>query len=156
MHQVLTSNYAYTLLDLIPHSSTSIDILSYVVKFNMYKKSDKALLIFLALKSFPGDPNKVRIIIDYPKLYKPNYHCNRFSIRRFKEANFNVRYLHSGDTQHAKLIIFDKKLVVFGSHNFTTRSVISTYDISLLLDDPDLVFYFNNYFDRLWHNSIEA
>lgn len=156
MLKILTHDYAYMLLDMIRHASTSIDILSYVVKFNMYKKSDKALLIFLALKAFSGDPHNIRFILDYPKPYKPNYHCNRFSTRRFKEANFNVRYLHSGSTQHAKLIILDRNAAIFGSHNLTTKSVISSYDISLLLDDPDLLSYFTNYFDRLWENSIEA
>jgi len=152
----LTHDYAYTVLDMIRHASTSIDILAYVTKFNMYKKSDKALLIFLALKSFPGNPNDIRIILDYPKPYKSNYATNRFSTRRFKEANFNVRYLHSGSTQHAKLIILDQKSAIFGSHNLTTKSVISPYDISLLLDDPDLLSYFMTYFDRLWDNSVEA
>jgi len=157
MIKILTHDYAYTLLDLIRHATKSIDILAYVTKFNMKKKSDKALLIFLALKSFPGNPRDIRIILDYPKQYKPNYLCNLFSTRRFKEASFNVRYLHSGNTQHAKLIIFDRNIAaVVGSHNLTTKSVINPYDISLLLDDPDLLSSLVSYFNRLWENSIEA
>lgn len=156
MIKILTHDYAYTVLDLIRHATKSIDILAYVTKFNMKKKSDKALLIFLALKSFPGNPQDIRIILDYPRPHKPNYYANLFSTRRFKEANFNVRYLHSGSTQHAKLIIFNKSAAVLGSHNLTTKSVISPYDISLLLDDPGLLSFLSNYFDRLWQNSIEA
>lgn len=151
----LTHDYAYTVLDLLHHTTSSIDILAYVSKFNMKKKSDKALLIFLALKNYPGDPHNIRIILDYPQLYKPNYHCNRFSTRRFQEANFNVRYLHSGSTQHAKLMIFDRAAAIVGSHNLTTKSVISPFDISLLLDDPGLLSFLMSYFDRLWQNSIE-
>lgn len=156
MLQLLTSDYAYTLLDLIRHASSSIDILSYVSKFNMYKKSDKALLIFLALKSFTGNPRNIRIILDFPKSHKPNYAPNLFSTRRFKEANFNVRYLNSGSTQHAKLIIVDCKFAVFGSHNFTTKSVINAHDLSLLLDDQDLILYLINHFNRCWDNSLPA
>lgn len=152
----LTHDYAYTVLDLLRHTTTSIDILAYVTNFNMYKKSDKALLIFLALKNFPANPNDIRIILDYPHPHKPNYHANLFSTRRFQEANFNVRYLHSGSTQHAKLMIFDQTAAVLGSHNLTTKSVISPYDISLLLDDPGLLSFLVSYFDRLWHSSIEA
>lgn len=156
MLKVLTHDYAYTLLDCIRHTSTSIDILSYVVKFNMYKKSDKALLIFLALKSFPGSPHNIRVILDFPRRYKPNYHCNAFSMRRFKDAHFDVRFLNSGDTLHAKLFILDNRIAIFGSHNLTTKSVVSRYDISLLLDDPSLLTYFADYFNLLWQNSIEA
>lgn len=156
MLKPLTHDYAYTVLDLIRHATTSIDILAYVTKFNMKKKSDKALLIFLALKSFPGNPNDIRIILDYPQPYKPNYHCNLFSARRFKEAGFNVRYLHSGSTQHAKLIIFDRSAGVTGSHNLTTKSVINPYDISLLLDELGLLSFLTSYFDRLWDTATEA
>lgn len=156
MLQVLTSDYAYQVLLHLRKVSSSVDILSYVVNFNIYKRSDKANLIFSALKSLPFPHSAIRFILDKPRLHKPNYNCNKFSVRRFQEAHFNVRYLHSGDTQHAKLIILDQKLAIFGSHNFTTKSVISNYDISLLLDDPALLTYFIAYFNRLWHDSIEA
>lgn len=156
MLRPLTHDYAYTLLDMIPHALTSIDILAYVANFNMYKKSDKALLLFLALKNYPGNPKDIRIILDYPHPHKPNRNCNRFSARRFKEVGFSVRFLHSGSTQHAKLWILDHTAAIVGSHNLTTRSVISPHDISLLLDDPGLLSFLTTYFDRLWQNSIEA
>jgi len=154
--KLLTHDYAYTILDLIPHTSTSIDILAYVAKFNMYKKSDKALLIFLALKNYPGKPRDIRIILDYPRRHKPNYHANLFSARRFKEAGFNVRYLRSGSTQHAKLFTFDRTTAVLSTHNWTTKSVINPFDVSLLLNDPDLLYQLNHYYDRVWHLSVEA
>ncbi len=155
MLQLLTSDYANQVLKLIKTSSSSIDILSYVVNFNLYKKSDKANLIYLELKNFVRSYGSVHFILDQPKLHKPNYHCNKFSTRRFKEANFNVRSLNSGDTQHAKLFIFDKQFCVTGSHNLTSRSVTNRYDISLLFDDLSLVKYLCDYFNGLWENSIE-
>jgi len=154
--RVITAEYAFQVLELIRRASASIDVLSYVVKFNTYKKSDKANLIYLALKNFAAKGRPVRVILDYPKPYKPNYNCNRFSVRRFKEASFNVKYLHSGQTQHAKLFIFDQSLALFGSHNWTTKSVISRYDVSLFLNDPGVVSYLNNYYNSLWQLSIEA
>lgn len=156
MLKPITAQYAYQVLALIKTTSSCIDILSYVVKFNMYKKSDKALLIYLALKTLANEGKQIRIILDYPKSYKPNFNTNRFSVRRFLQAGFKVRYLYSGDTQHAKLFIFDQSKVILGSHNWSTKSVISRYDVSLLLDDPGVVSYLNFYYDNLWQHSLEV
>jgi len=155
MFEVLTSNYASEVLKLIAASQTSLDVLSYVVNFNLYKRSDKANLIFCALKSFAGAGGSVRFILDFPKLYKPNYHCNKFSSRRFKEAGFAVRFLHSGSTQHAKLILSDSSISIFGSHNLTSRSVLNRYDVSLLSDNIKLSDFFSSYYSELWQSSVE-
>jgi len=154
MLHVLTSNYAYQVIDLIRSTKSSIDILCYVFNANLYKKSDKANLIFLELKKFVHSQGYVRFILDYPKLYKPNYHPTKFFTRRFKEAGFNVRYLRSGQTQHAKVLIFDSKFVVTGSHNITSRSVISRHDLSLLLDDHALLITICEYYESIWSDSI--
>lgn len=156
MLQVLTSTYAHTLLSLLGQARSSVDILAYVVNFNLYKKSDKAHLIFLALKKISSAHLPVRFILDSPRIHKPNYHCNQFCTRRFKESGFLVRYLHSGSTQHAKLIIIDNRLVITGSHNLTTHSVVNKYDISLLIDTPEIVEYLRDYFDEVWSTSLAA
>lgn len=156
MLNIVTSKYGHEVLKLIRISKSSIDILSYIINFNMYKKSDKANLIYLELKKAVSSQKKVRIILDFPKLHKPNYHPNMFFTRRFKEIGINLRYLHSGTTQHAKLLIFDNKIAVTGSHNLTTMSVVSRHDISLLIDETSLVKTLIDYFAGIWENSIEA
>lgn len=155
MIQVLTSDYAQQILRLISSSSDSIDVLSYVINFNIHKRSDKSNLIFSALRNFQASKGAVRFILDFPRKHKPNYHSNRFVSRRFKESNFSVRFLHSGSTQHSKLFIFDHFKVITGSHNLTPSSVINRYDISLLLDKPSIVKFFTSFFNNLWSSSIE-
>ena len=156
MLDILTSNYASKLLELTSQSRSSIDFLSYVVNFNLYKRSDRANLIYQALKDFSFLNGHVRCILDFPKLHKSNYNCNKFSTRRFKDAGFDVRFLGSGDTQHTKLFIFDGRFSVVGSHNFTSRSVVNRYDISLFSDDVHLVELFTSFFNNLWEISVEA
>jgi len=156
MLEVLTSDYARHVMGQIRACRSTIDILAYIVNCNLYKKSDKANLIFLELKESVIQGRTVRVVFDYPKLHKPNYNPVKFFTRRFKESGFAVRYLHSGTTQHAKLLIFDSKFVVFGSHNLTTRSVVSRHDISLISDDPDLLSTLVFYYNSIWSSSIEA
>lgn len=156
MIRILTSDYAYQVLNLIRSSKSSIDILCYIFNANLYKKSDKSNLIFLELKKFFAHHNNVRFLLDSPKIHKPNYHPIKFFTRRFKEAGFDIRYLDSGDTQHAKVFIFDNKIAIAGSHNLTTKSVISRHDISFLFDDHTLLSYLCNYFSSIWSEGIEA
>ena len=153
MRIVLTKDYATNILRLINSSYESIDLLCYVFKFNANKRSDKVNLIYSALREFQRKKGDVRIIIDFPRKQKPNYHPNRFSIRRLKEASISVRHIVTSSTQHAKLFIFDRSIAVSGSHNLTHSSVTNFYDISLLLDDRGLVNYFNSYFDNLFSTS---
>jgi len=156
LFKVLTSDFANNVLSSIHASSSSIDVLAYVVNFNLYKRSDRANLIYVALKDFVRAGNVVRFILDYPKLRKSNYHCNKFCARRFLEAGFSVRYLESGSTQHSKVIIFDCNSAMTGSHNLTTRSVINPFDISILSDLPYLVTFLSNYFNSLWEKSFSV
>jgi len=154
MFRLLTSDYAYCLMDLIRSSISSIDVLSYIVNFNLYKKSDKANLIYLELKKFCGPQKPVRFILDYPRPHKPNYSPNKFFTRRFNEAGFDLRYLHSSTTQHAKLLIFDNKIAVTGSHNLTSRAVVSRHDVSLVFDDPVVLKSLICYYNSIWQSSI--
>ena len=154
--QFFTADYGFQILSLVRSAAVSIDVLCYVSKFVMDKRSDGAFLIFDSLRSFHSRGLPVRLILDYPRKHKANYFCNQFSKRRFVEAGFDVRYLHSGETQHAKLVVFDSRIAVFGSHNLTPHSVHNRFDISLSIDDPSCVLFLCRYFDNLWDKSVEA
>ncbi len=153
---MLTGRYAYRILELIQEAEHSIKVLAYVVNFNMYKRSDKASLIFYALSEFRKRKGRVEMIMDYPRAHKPNYNCNKFSARRLKERGIETRFLHKGTSQHAKLFLFDESIAVFGSHNLTRGSVISSYDISIIIDTEGPVQYIVNLFSDIWADSIEA
>lgn len=156
MLKLLTSDYAEKVLQFTSGAKSTIDILCYIVNFNLYKKSDKANLIFLELKKSVTLGRQVRFLLDFPRIHKPNYHPIKFFTRRFKEAGFLSRYLHSGQTQHAKLIIFDSEVAIMGSHNLTTKSVISEHDLSILLDDNQIMYDLLEFFHLNWLKSIEV
>lgn len=156
MIKILAADYCHQVLTLISSSTTSIDILCYVFTFNVHKRSDRANLIYTALTRFQDNAGRVRVILDMPKLHKPNYHPNKFATRRLTESSIAVRHLHSGDTQHAKLFIYDRKIAIVGSHNITPSSLRNRHDLSTSLDDPSALRYLNSYFDSIWETSIEA
>lgn len=156
MIEILTSNYAQVVLSQIHAASTSIDVLAYVIKFNPWRRSDRANLIIDALKRFNDATHSVRVIMDYPRKYKPNYHTNLFSSRRLKEAGIKTRFFSAGKAQHAKLFLFDGALAIAGSHNLTPSSVTNNLDISFLTNDWPVLQTLQQHFDKLWAEATEA
>jgi len=156
MTRFLTSDFGYSVTDLIRSANSTIEILSYVFNCNLKKKSDLVHLIFIELKKFVSRGHTVTFICDFPRLHKPNYHTTKFFTRRFKESGFNVYYLHSSFSQHSKLLLFDRRVAILGSHNLTTRSVISPYDTSLFFDDPVLVSTVCSYYDSVLNKSVRV
>lgn len=79
-------------------------------------------------------PGNNRIFKHYPE---------RLSYLYFKKSiknNPNIRLIHLNKTVHAKLILIDNKVALFGSHNFTYSGVIfGTEEIMMTTYDPDLI-----------------
>jgi phosphatidylserine/phosphatidylglycerophosphate/cardiolipin synthase-like enzyme len=50
---------------------------------------------------------------------------------------------------HTKIAIFDKKIVVFGSPNWTKKSFKENYEVLYITDDKKLVKKFNKFFKSL-------
>ena len=50
---------------------------------------------------------------------------------------------------HTKIAIFDKKIVVFGSPNWTKKSFKENYEVLYITDDTKIVSKFNDFFKTL-------
>ncbi|EDZ62899.1 putative endonuclease [Sulfurimonas gotlandica GD1] len=50
---------------------------------------------------------------------------------------------------HTKIAIFDKRIVVFGSPNWTKKSFNNNYEVLYITDDKKLVSKFNEFFKTL-------
>lgn len=154
MTSILHAGYAHTMIDMIRSAEVSIEVLCYVVNLNIYKRADNANLIFCAMRDFVSSGGKVQVLLDLPCKWKSNYNQVKFFTRRFKEAGFTVRWSGTYSTQHSKLFLFDRKFAVAGSHNWTTRSVVSALDISFVFDDPLVVSHLVSFFDSLWSTAL--
>jgi len=51
---------------------------------------------------------------------------------------------------HNKFAIFDKKLVLIGSYNWTEKAEQVNYDNAVFIDAPNVVSTYQREFDRLW------
>lgn len=108
---------------LINNSKQSIDIA-------MYNFGDKKLAKLLDKAHKRG----VKIKVFYDK----------------KDVDFNEVKVKTLDKKlHTKIAIFDKKIVVFGSPNWTKKSFKKNYEVLYITDDKKLLKEFNKFFKSL-------
>lgn len=67
-----------------------------------------------------------------------------------KDVDFNEVKVKTLDKKlHTKIAIFDKKIVVFGSPNWTKKSFKKNYEVLYITDDKKLLRQFNEFFKSL-------
>ncbi len=82
------------------------------------------------------------------KSYPQKYFYDVFKKRVM--GNQNIYFTHLLKTVHAKLIIVDGKIGLFGSHNFVEQGVLlGTEEICMRTEDPHLVEQLKGFF-QLW------
>lgn len=82
---------------------------------------------------------KVRILTNYAEVIA-------FAIG----LGFDAKAWPEKSLLHTKLLIIDGKKCVTGSHNITQSAFTSNMETSIILDDPDDIARFSNYFETLW------
>lgn len=72
-----------------------------------------------------------------------------------KKADFsdNVEVIKIKDKLHTKVAIIDKKIVIFGSANWTEESFKENYEVFYISDRVELSKQFNQFFESLEKNK---
>ena len=70
-----------------------------------------------------------------------------------KKAKFNkkIKVIKVKDKLHTKIAIFDKKIVIFGSPNWTKKSFKNNYEVMYITDEKNIVKEFNKFIKTIKH-----
>ena len=121
------------------------------------KSIDVAVLIFTtgeiaeALYEAKERGVKIRIIIDQRQQKK------RYPVLEFlKEKGFDLQFLKGnvGGFMNHTFAIFDAKLLVTGSYNWTEYAEKFNYENAIFIDEPDVVKKFQEEFESLYNKSV--
>lgn len=88
---------------------------------------------------------KIRIITDDEKS-----HDRGSDIDQFFHTGIPIRTDHSEHHMHHKFAIFDKRLLLTGSYNWTRGAARSNQENFLIIDHPTLIKSYQETFERLW------
>jgi phosphatidylserine/phosphatidylglycerophosphate/cardiolipin synthase-like enzyme len=87
----------------------------------------------------------IRIITDDEKM-----HARGSDIIRIAHAGIPVAIDHAHEHMHHKFAIFDHRILLSGSFNWTRSASMGNHENLLVTDDPRLAKPFNQEFERLW------
>jgi phosphatidylserine/phosphatidylglycerophosphate/cardiolipin synthase-like enzyme len=71
-------------------------------------------------------------------------------IARFEKAGIPVKTDNSPAHMHHKFALFDRKLLLTGSYNWTRSAANHNHENVIVSSDPRLIAPFRTMFDRLW------
>ncbi len=95
---------------------------------------------------------RVRVLTDREKL-----RAGGGGYRILERHRIPIRALGAADQSlmHSKFALFDGKLLITGSYNWTQSAEVANHENLVVLDDPDLVARFDREFQRLWREAKE-
>jgi len=143
-------SFQHALLTAVRSARVRVWIIAYVINSNMSRQSDPITMLLNTLARHVSHGVDVRFIVDDPPINKPNYHCNKYFMRRLDD--FKIPFITpSGKiTSHAKVVLIDDTFLFIGSHNLTKSSLTNPLDCTVELRNRDLIKTFGDVFQLLW------
>jgi phosphatidylserine/phosphatidylglycerophosphate/cardiolipin synthase-like enzyme len=146
-------SFANALTTAIRAARHRVWILSYVINANLSKQNDPVTLIMAILRTRHATGCDVRFILDNPQINRPNYHCNKFFMRRLMEWGFQFQTPPPRISSHAKAVLIDSSVLFIGSHNLAASSLTNPLDCTVELRNAFLIQSFAETYKMLWQNS---
>lgn len=139
MIPIIGSDYPKKVIPLIDDARRDIEIVVYDWRWYANKPNHPTQQFNLALVRAANRGVQVRAV------------CNRKKIvPQLQEVGIKARGLRDERVVHTKLMIIDESTLVIGSHNFTQNAFSRNIETSVIVDIPEDVDRFANFFRRLY------
>lgn len=146
-------SYATALIAAARQARRRIWIFCFVLNANLNRQNDPVTLFLSILRARQVDGCDIRFILDNPQISRPNYHCNKFFMRRLMEWNFQFCTPPPRVTSHAKAVLVDNSVLFIGSHNLAKSSLMNPLDCTVELRNEFLIRSFAETYQALWQDS---
>ncbi len=127
---------SHKIVELIDNAKSTVDICVFTITDNHVSKA--------VIRAFERDVG-VRIVTDDDKS-----NDRGSDIDRFKRAGLDVRIDRSPSHMHHKFAIFDRRLLLTGSYNWTRGAAQSNEENFLVTDNAQLLQPYADEFEKLW------
>jgi phosphatidylserine/phosphatidylglycerophosphate/cardiolipin synthase-like enzyme len=135
---LIGSQYASRVLDLINDSQRTIDIMMYEWRWYENDPGHPIQILNQALVRAVRRGVKVRALTFRGTI-----------TAKLREIGIDARAWSSSKLMHSKMLIFDGRAVVMGSHNFTGSAIQSNIETSVLFYDEEIAKIKTDYFQNL-------
>jgi len=134
----------------------SFDKLYFLPKDNKSVKKDVIKLIKNAKYSINIAMYNIRyskFIKELNKASKRGVEVNIFYEKKDGKYDKNIKFYKTKNKLHTKLVIFDEKVIFFGSANWKKNSFSKNYEVINITDEKNKVKKFNKFFKQLKENN---
>ena len=73
-----------------------------------------------------------------------------------EQVDIKITHGEGRGIMHNKFAIFDTKLMVTGSYNWTNNAERFNYENAIFITDPNVIKQYQKYFDRIWSTALNA
>lgn len=143
-------SFKHALIDAVRTAKTRIWVMCYVLNSNLNRQNDPVTHFLNILHKHQAAGADVRFIIDDPNINKPNYHCNKFFMRRLDDMGIPFVTPPDKITSHAKAVLIDNSVLFIGSHNLAKSSLENPLDCTVELRNKILIDSFAGAYHELW------
>ena len=120
-------DYFNEVLNLINKANVSIHIAMFSMKYDPDDSDDPANDFINALVAAAERGVQVTVVLDdYPRW---NYGTADY----LKSHGVDVHIFTLRETMHAKVVVVDSKIVVFGSHNWSESALVYNHEVSIFI-----------------------
>lgn len=139
---VIGRDYCRKILPIIRNAKVSIDILMFHWAFYDRDLTCEVSQINNAIIQSKKRGVNIRCFVNMPKTLKIlRSHC------------IDAKLYSGSGVMHAKAIICDNNVAVFGSHNLSQRAMCFNKELSIIVRNSENVLKLKLYFDSLWRTN---
>jgi len=138
--------YADEFISLVVEAGSDLRYMGFCGLWGVGARGTKMESIFNSLLAALARRVVCRILVDRRS-------TNAEAVRLLAEKKACVRHLGPGTRIHAKALIVDGRVCLFGSHNLTNRAMERNVELSLLTDDVSFVTWCVSVFEKVWKEA---
>jgi len=136
---IIGKEFPKKVIPLIEQAKSSIFIIVYDWRWYPDQIGSTIQKFNNAIIALSRKGRKIKVITDRP-------YINEI----LPKLNIQTKKIHSKRSIHTKLMIIDGKTAILGSHNYTMNAFTINHEVSVILQDKEIVKRLNLYFENLW------
>ncbi len=143
-----SQNYATRAVSAYNKETRAIDVIMYRITDRQHTD---------AMIAAKGRGVAIRMIVENKEYRDPKYLWDAWNVDRLYAAGIPLRWRgHAGQNHEKLVLLYGQALAIFGSSNWTSASASSQQEHNYFTRKSALFTFFENEFNRMWHNSTGA
>jgi phosphatidylserine/phosphatidylglycerophosphate/cardiolipin synthase-like enzyme len=149
MELLKDKGYFPEVLRLIHNAQSSVKVCMFQVIFYPRQSDSPSNQLLVSLIDAQKRGVKVEVVLDNGGSLSEVAKSNTEAARFLKKAGVPVFFDGEQVTTHAKFLIIDNSIVVFGSTNWTYHALAKNNELSAVVYSPEAARSMNDYFERV-------